>query len=52
MQMAVNHYSHFYLFKQLKTLLEKESRVIVVSSRAHEFGEIDFNNGLAILKDY
>ena len=45
-QMGVNYFAHFLLTGLLMPLLEAEkgSRVVALSSKAHEWGTIDFNN--------
>lgn len=46
MQMGTNHLGHFALTAKLLPLLRKteNSRIIVVSSFAHQFGDIDFTD--------
>ena len=47
LQFGVNHLGHFALTGQLLDLVEAgnwESRIVTVSSRAHEGGEIDFDD--------
>ena len=46
-QIGVNHFAHFYLFKLLlPKLLQQEhpSRVVAVSSLAHQYGNLDLND--------
>ncbi len=46
MQMAVNHLGHFLLTKKLfnKILNSKDARIINVSSIAHKYADIDFED--------
>lgn len=50
LQLAVNHIAHFLLFKKLLPLLlassspQFNSRVVVVSSGAHTWGQVDMND--------
>jgi NAD(P)-dependent dehydrogenase (short-subunit alcohol dehydrogenase family) len=48
LQNGVNHLGHFALTAQLFDLLKqtKNSRIVNVSSAAHKFGKMDFNNYL------
>jgi len=46
LQMGTNHFGHFALTLQLFDLIEKtpNSRIVNVSSGAHKYGNIDFND--------
>ncbi len=46
LQFAVNHLAHFMLTEKLLPLLEKspDPRIINVSSQAHKFAQLDFND--------
>jgi len=46
-QIGVNHFGHFYLYRNLEEKLQKqdfESRVVVLSSKAHGRGKLDYDD--------